>query len=32
LIDTIPHAVSKAAIATGVARKFPKDSQQAKKA
>ena len=32
LIDTVPHAVSKAAIATGVARKFPKKSQQAKEA
>ncbi len=32
LIDTIPHAVSKAAIATGVARKFPQGSRPAKKA
>ncbi len=32
LIDTIPRAVSKAAIATGVARKFPKGSQSAKEA
>jgi len=32
LIDAIPHAVSKAAIATGVARKFPKGSKAAKEA
>ncbi|MCG6939474.1 MAG: malate dehydrogenase [Gammaproteobacteria bacterium] len=34
LIDTVPHAVSKAAIATGVARKFPitRNSQHAKEA
>jgi malate dehydrogenase (oxaloacetate-decarboxylating)(NADP+) len=32
LIDTIPRAVSKAAIATGVARKFPNDSKQLKEA
>ena len=32
LIDCIPHAVSKAAIASGVARKFPKNSRPAKEA
>ncbi len=32
LIDTIPRAVSKAAIATGVARKFPKDNKKSKEA
>ena len=32
LIDTIPRAVSKAAIATGVARKFPKDNKKLKEA
>jgi len=32
LIDTIPRAVSKAAIASGVARKFPKGSRAAKEA
>ena len=32
LIDTIPRAVSKAAIATGVARKFPNDNKQAQEA
>jgi malate dehydrogenase (oxaloacetate-decarboxylating)(NADP+) len=32
LIDTIPRAVSKAAIATGVARKFPKENRPIKKA
>ncbi len=32
LIDTIPRAVSKAAIATGVARKFPTDSKKQKEA
>jgi malate dehydrogenase (oxaloacetate-decarboxylating)(NADP+) len=32
LIDTIPRAVSKAAIATGVARKFPKDYKKLKEA
>jgi len=32
LIDVIPRAVSKAAIATGVARKFPKDSKKLKEA
>ena len=32
LIDTIPRAVSKAAISTGVARKFPSDSKKLKEA
>jgi len=32
LIDTVPIAVAKAAIATGVARKFPKDSKKLKEA
>ncbi len=32
LIDTIPRAVSKAAIATGVARKFPKGHKKLKEA
>ncbi len=32
LLDTIPRAVSKAAIATGVARKFPKDNKKLKEA
>ncbi len=32
LIETVPRAVSKAAIATGVARKFPKDNKKAKQA
>jgi malate dehydrogenase (oxaloacetate-decarboxylating)(NADP+) len=32
LIDTIPRAVSKAAIATGVARKFPAEKRHAKEA
>jgi malate dehydrogenase (oxaloacetate-decarboxylating)(NADP+) len=32
LIDTIPRAVSKAAIATGVARKFPPESRRVKEA
>jgi len=32
LIDTIPHAVSKAAIATGVAQKFPSESRKKKEA
>jgi len=32
LIDTIPRAVSKAAIATGVAQKFPSGSHQNKEA
>ncbi|NOQ90431.1 MAG: hypothetical protein GQ549_05755, partial [Gammaproteobacteria bacterium] len=32
LLETISHAVSKAAIATGVARKFPKGSRAAKEA
>lgn len=32
LIDTIPRAVSKAAIATGVARKFPNDNKPLKEA
>jgi malate dehydrogenase (oxaloacetate-decarboxylating)(NADP+) len=32
LIDTIPRAVSKAAITTGVARKFPKDNKKVKEA
>ena len=32
LIDTIPRAVSKAAIATGVARKFPSGGKPAKEA
>ena len=32
LIDTIPHAVSKAAIATGVAKKFPSKNHPAKEA
>jgi malate dehydrogenase (oxaloacetate-decarboxylating)(NADP+) len=32
LIDAIPHAVSKAAIATGVAKKFPKGNKAVKKA
>ena len=32
LLETIPLAVSKAAIATGVARKFPKGKMQAKEA
>ena len=32
LIDCIPHAVSKAAIASGVARKFPKKARPAKEA
>jgi malate dehydrogenase (oxaloacetate-decarboxylating)(NADP+) len=32
LIDTIPRAVSKAAISTGVARKFPSDNKNLKEA
>jgi malate dehydrogenase (oxaloacetate-decarboxylating)(NADP+) len=32
LVDTIPLAVAKAAIATGVARKFPKDNKNRKEA
>jgi malate dehydrogenase (oxaloacetate-decarboxylating)(NADP+) len=32
LIDAVPRAVSKAAIATGVAKKFPRESRTAKKA
>lgn len=32
LIDTIPHAVSRAAIASGVAKKFPSDTRKAKEA
>ena len=32
LIDAVPRAVSKAAIATGVARKFPKDTKKLKEA
>ena len=32
LIETIPHAVSKAAIATGVAKKFPKNNRPVKEA
>jgi malate dehydrogenase (oxaloacetate-decarboxylating)(NADP+) len=32
LIDTVPRAVSKAAISTGVARKFPKENRPAKEA
>ena len=32
LIDTIPRAVSKAAISTGVARKFPSDNKKLKEA
>ncbi len=32
LLDTIPRAVSKAAIATGVARKFPKESKKLNRA
>ncbi len=32
LLEVIPHAVSKAAIASGVARKFPGKSSQAKEA
>jgi malate dehydrogenase (oxaloacetate-decarboxylating)(NADP+) len=32
LIDTIPRAVSKAAIATGVARRFPKENKKLKEA
>lgn len=32
LIDTIPRAVSKAAINTGVARKFPAENRQAREA
>ncbi|NOQ87842.1 MAG: hypothetical protein GQ550_02870, partial [Gammaproteobacteria bacterium] len=32
LTDTIPRAVSKAAVATGVARKFPKDTKKLKEA
>ena len=32
LIDTVPRAVSKAAIATGVAKKFPRESRPAKEA
>ncbi|HHO59198.1 MAG TPA: malate dehydrogenase [Thiotrichales bacterium] len=32
LIDTIPHAVAKAAIASGVAKKFPSESRPVKEA
>ena len=32
LIDAIPRAASKAAIATGVAKKFPKDNKKLKEA
>ncbi len=32
LIDTIPRAVARAAIATGVARRFPKDTKKPKEA
>jgi malate dehydrogenase (oxaloacetate-decarboxylating)(NADP+) len=32
LIDTVPRAVSKAAISTGVARKFPSDNKKLKEA